>query len=213
MICCQRLTSIHSPLVCWGGAKNKSGLCACSQNITLERFNYHIRRTNAHLLFAKVWILAEGQTDVMLVDEAARLMGVDFNALGICCVPFQHADVALFCHAAKRLGIRLVLFAEGDLNGQKSLKSFNKITGGERPYFEAVELVKGETLETYLEHNGFDDVYTAPRGHQYTSKEKVSLMHTVLSCLQDDKKNNQLQMPEKLQKIIEISQKMAQNEI
>src|SRR5436189_261557 len=55
----------------------------------LRKFTYHIKRTRGELLFARCWLLCEGETEVSVLVEAARLLGLDLERFGVRCVEYS----------------------------------------------------------------------------------------------------------------------------
>src|SRR6266576_2506344 len=69
----------------------------------LRKFTYHIKRTRGELLFARCWLLCEGETEVSVLVEAARLLDLDLERFGVRCVEYSQADVEAFAKVANAL--------------------------------------------------------------------------------------------------------------
>lgn len=91
-----------------------------------RKFNHHVRRNRGELLFARQWLLVEGETDVSVLAECADLLNIDLNAHGIRIVEFSQTDQNVLIKAADALGIGWFLVADGDDEGQKYVKSTEK---------------------------------------------------------------------------------------
>lgn len=70
-----------------------------------RKFNYHVRRTRGELLFARCWLLVEGETEAWIFPAAARARTIDFHREGIRVVEYSQSDVGLLVKVANALGI------------------------------------------------------------------------------------------------------------
>ena len=86
----------------------------------LRKFNHHVRRNRGELLFARSWLLVEGETDVSVFAECAELLDVNFPRLGIRIVECSQAGgPGIFIKVADALGIKWHLVADNDDGGKK----------------------------------------------------------------------------------------------
>ena len=69
------------------------------------KFDSHIRRTRGELLFARCWLLVEGETETTLLAGAAEASGLDLDRAGVRCVEFSQTDVGMLAKVANDLGI------------------------------------------------------------------------------------------------------------
>ncbi len=53
-----------------------------------RKIAYHVRAKRGNLLFAKSWLLVEGESEYWFLPEAARLLGSDLELEGVCVVEF-----------------------------------------------------------------------------------------------------------------------------
>ncbi len=125
----------------------------------LRKFNYHVRRFRGELLFARCWLLCEGETDVTLLSESARLLGHDLEAVGIRCVEFTHIGPAPLVKVANDLGIRWHLLADGDSAGEGYRSSVLDHLDGDAEQ-NRVSLLPARHVEEFLCKNGYDSIYS-----------------------------------------------------
>ncbi len=125
----------------------------------LRKFNYHVRRFRGELLFARCWLLCEGETDVTLLSESARLLGHDLEAHGIRCVELAHIGVETLVKVANDLGIRWHLLADGDDAGKQYCSSVLGHLGGDEES-ERVSLLPARHIEEFLCQNGYHAIYS-----------------------------------------------------
>lgn len=124
-------------------------------------FDYHIRRARGELLFARCWLLVEGETEVILIREIARYLDIDLEKSGVRCVPYrQGASIELFLKVAKDFGIRCCVLTDNDSQGKADQRHFKNNT---EPSLlsDALHVMEQNDIEQYLCHEGFGPVYQA----------------------------------------------------
>lgn len=144
--------------------KENSG-CECRELLTncltqeeSRKFNHHVRRNRGELLFARQWLLVEGETDVSVLAECADLLNIDLNAHGIRLVEFSQTDQNVLIKAADALGIGWFLVADGDDEGQKYVKSTEKHLHG-RMLSDHTHRLSHQNMEVLLCEAGFGQPY------------------------------------------------------
>lgn len=123
-----------------------------------RKFNFHIRYARAELLFARCWILVEGETEITLLPELAQMLGLDMERVGIRCVPFQHAGLEVFLKVANDFGIRWCVLSDNDQQGisdQKKVVTHLKAAKLE----DVLHVMPQPDIEQYLCACGFGSVY------------------------------------------------------
>ncbi|WP_247646604.1 ATP-dependent endonuclease [Deefgea sp. CFH1-16] len=127
---------------------------------------FHIRSNRASSMFARVWLLVEGETEFWLLPELARICGVNFPLEGIRCVEFAQAGLAPLIKFADHLGIHWHVICDGDDAGMKYQKRARSLLGN-RPEEQHITMLNCRDIEHFLWDNGFADTYrqaAAPRG-------------------------------------------------
>ena len=81
-----------------------------------RKFNYHIRRARGELLFARCWLLVEGETENWVYPAAARALGLNLHREGVRVVEFRQSDVGMFAKIANALGIPWYCVGDDDAN-------------------------------------------------------------------------------------------------
>lgn len=124
-----------------------------------RKFNYHVRRARGELLFARCWLLVEGETEAWLFPAAARAMGVDLHRAGVRVVEYAQTDVGLLAKVATELGIPWYCIIDDDSGRAKYepavLENLGSASASDRlclPYPNA---------EIHLLSNGYDAVYAS----------------------------------------------------
>ena len=126
----------------------------------LNKLDFKVRATRGSLLFARCWLLVEGETEAALLPECARSMGIDLLAEGICCIEYSQVGIEKFIKFANQLGIEWVVVADSDPKGLSYLKSARQHLNGKQ---EAQHLcgLSHENIEIFLCNNGFGHIYEA----------------------------------------------------
>lgn len=120
----------------------------------LRKIAFHIRINRPMSLFARTWILVEGETEIWLLNEFAAILGVDLMAEGIRLVEYAQCGVKPLTKLANHLGISWLLMADGDEAGTHYVE--NAKTNGNK---ENVILLPDRDIEHFLFNHGFERVY------------------------------------------------------
>jgi putative ATP-dependent endonuclease of OLD family len=122
-----------------------------------RKFNYHVRRSRGELLFARCWLLVEGETEAWIYPAAARALSMKLHREGIRVVEYSQSDVGLLAKVANALGIPWYCVVDDDSGRAKYetsiINSLAGISVGERlvfPYYN---------MEAHLIENGYHDIY------------------------------------------------------
>ena len=122
-----------------------------------RKFNYHVRQTRGELLFARCWLLVEGETESWIYPAAARAMDVDLHREGIRMVEYSHSGVGLLVKVANELGIAWYCVGDDDSGGKNTRAML-------RDHLRSAEEAKRvifpyENIEIHLLGNGYEHVY------------------------------------------------------
>lgn len=149
----------------------------------LRRIAYHVRINRAGALFARCWLLVEGETEAWLLPELAQLCGADFRAEGIRCVEFAQSGLRAILRLANDLGIEWHLLTDGDEAGRHYAAAARGYLGG-RAADDRITVLDDPDIEHCLYYHGYADLYRAaagasvpaPRGRR--AREKASAIIT-----------------------------------
>lgn len=123
-----------------------------------QKVSYHIRAKRGALLFARCWLLVEGETEFTLLPELARLLGFDFELSGIACVEFAQCGLRPLIRVAQDLGIEWHVMADGDPAGAKYVQTAEGLRGTD-PAADRVTRLSEPTVEHAMWNAGFAYVY------------------------------------------------------
>jgi putative ATP-dependent endonuclease of OLD family len=123
-----------------------------------RQFEYHVQRSHGELLFARCWLLVEGETESVLFSGAAELAGVDLEREGVRIVECSQGDLGLLVRVAADLGIQWLCVIDDDAGLKKYRQSLSKASLTEEQLRDFV-LTPYANVEAYLNENGFSELY------------------------------------------------------
>jgi len=136
----------------------------------LRKFNHHVRRNRGELLFAKCWVLVEGETDVSVLVECADLLGINLHRHGIRLVECSQAGgPGIFIKVANALGIRWHLVADSDPGGQKYITTARSFLNG-RNEVDQISEISHPNIDILLCMSGYGQPYRAGVGRQQEAR-------------------------------------------
>ena len=135
-----------------------------------RKFNYHVRQARGELLFARCWLLVEGETECWIYPAAARALNIDLHREGIRTVAYKHSDVGVLAKVADALGVAWYCVGDDDDEGQNTKKRLNHLNSS--PEKDRVVLPY-ENIEIHLLSNGYGEVYDAHMPDQNRNKIKT----------------------------------------
>ena len=122
-----------------------------------QTFHRKIRRGRGDLLFARCWLIYEGETEAVLFAGAAEAIGVNLDREGVAGLQCSEITPAALFRTANQFGIPWYLAYDGD-SGRKKYEpaAMNNLEGKDPadryvcPYLN---------IEDFLKQNGFEDLY------------------------------------------------------
>ena len=150
-----------------------------------RKFDSHVRRTRGELLFAKCWLLVEGETETTLLAGAAETLDLDLDRAGVRCVEFSQTDVGMLAKVANSLGIVWYCVLDDDHGRRQYEQRVRNQFGAEA---EADRLaVPYANVEQMLCEAGFGDLYESrmspQKPHPTSPKGAAAYWTEVLNAL------------------------------
>ncbi|BBM66678.1 ATP-dependent endonuclease [Vibrio alfacsensis] len=143
----------------------------------LRRIGFHIRFHRAGALFARCWLLVEGETEVWLFNELARQCGYDLAAEGVQIVEFAQSGLKSLIKVAKEFGIDWHVVTDGDPAGKKYAHTVRAHLGNDQERHRLTELPDRD-IEHFLYNHGFEmffkDIVKIPHDHPIPAKKVVN---------------------------------------
>jgi putative ATP-dependent endonuclease of OLD family len=129
----------------------------------LRRVAYHVRAKRGSALFARCWLLVEGESEFWLMRGLAQLLGYDLDAEGVHCVEFAQCGVEPLVELADDLGIGWHLLADGDESGALYHHDATRHLDG-RPVATRITRLEHPDVERALWEHGYADLYREAAG-------------------------------------------------
>ncbi|MBQ8707242.1 MAG: DUF2813 domain-containing protein [Succinivibrionaceae bacterium] len=131
----------------------------------IRRLASHVRLTRPMSMFARVWLLVEGETEIWLMLQLAAIAGINLQAEGIRVIEFAQCGASPLIAFARQFGISWHLLCDGDEAGIKyAAIAQGQLRHGQRAEDHLTKLPEAD-IEHFLFHNGFESVYRRESGY------------------------------------------------
>lgn len=118
--------------------------------------NIYVQRTRGEILFARKWILYEGQTEDVIIQYCAKMLGYNIDEYGISGICYRtNGSAGAFAKLAKVLGINWVLLGDKDRQGTSTINEIKKCGYTNEEIEKRVYLTNEKDIETEFVKNGF----------------------------------------------------------
>lgn len=125
-----------------------------------RRIAFHIRFNRASSLFARCWLLVEGETETWVINELARQCGHHFDAEGVKVIEFAQSGLKPLIKFARRMGIQWHVLVDGDEAGKKYAATVLGLLNNDRELErDHLTSLPAMDMEHFMYRQGFDDVY------------------------------------------------------
>ncbi|WED24426.1 ATP-dependent endonuclease [Vibrio sp. JC009] len=143
----------------------------------LRRVGFHIRFHRSSALFARCWLLVEGETEVWLFNEIAKMQGYNLAAEGVHIIEFAQSGLKSLLKVARAFGIDWHVVTDGDAAGKKYSHTVRNMLGNDLENHRLTELPERD-IEHYLYAHGFEfffkDLIKVPRDHPIPAKKVIN---------------------------------------
>ncbi len=124
----------------------------------LRRVTYHLRARRGQAMFARCWLLVEGESEAWLLPELARICGYELAQEGIAIVEFAQSGLSPAIRTAAGLWIEWHVLTDGDEAGEV-YRALAVEHAGADPPGDRVTALREPDLELFLWHHGYAEVY------------------------------------------------------
>lgn len=125
-----------------------------------RRIAFHIRFNRASSLFARCWLLVEGETETWVINELARQCGHHFDAEGVKVIEFAQSGLKPLIKFARRMGIEWHVLVDGDEAGKKYAATVRGLLNDDKMLErDHLTVLPAMDMEHFMYRQGFDDVY------------------------------------------------------
>jgi len=171
----------------------------------LDAENY-TKRIRGEILFARAWLLCEGQSELLIIKFFADLIGKPLDCCGISVIDFQNNGAPeVFVKLAIAFKIPWLLLCDSDPGGLKFITQVGKIgLSEEELQLKARSLPASDCdLEGYLYANGFaEDYISILIDNSRPTSYKVKIWQVLNESRKDEKLNLQLNYNAETQEFI-----------
>lgn len=192
-----------------------------------RKIEFHLLNSRSELLFARCWLLVEGESEYWLFTGVADILDHHFDRLGIRVVNTRLSGVEPLVKVANDFGIAWSFVGDGDQQGQKDKAACEKyVKAQEIP--QRLTVLNQPNIEVFLCENGFGHVFEAhisdQKKHLMTAKKgarkyweqvveaqpnkhKPAIIHEVLAEMKSKGKKS---VPEELKRIAQAAASLAE---
>ncbi|EOC0416615.1 ATP-dependent endonuclease [Cronobacter malonaticus] len=125
-----------------------------------RRIAFHIRFNRPSALFARCWLLVEGETEVWMMNELAHQCGYHFEAEGIKVIEFAQSGLKPLIKFARRMGIEWHVLVDGDDAGRKYAATVKSIVNNDSEQVrQHLTELPAPDMEHFMYREGFDAVF------------------------------------------------------
>ena len=126
----------------------------------IRRIGFLIGFNRASSLFARCWLLVEGETETWVINELARQCGHHFDAEGVKVIEFAQSGLKPLIKFARRMGIQWHVLVDGDEAGKKYAATVLGLLNNDRELErDHLTSLPAMDMEHFMYRQGFDDVY------------------------------------------------------
>lgn len=171
----------------------------------LADLDTYAKRIRGEVLFARAWLLCEGQSEHLLLRYFAELLGIPLDQVGVAVIDFQNnGSPGAFVGLARVFEIPWIMLCDNDDEGNKFIKQVKYRGLTDEVIKELVRPLpgKGVDLEKFLVKNGFAQEYVQildERNISLSKKEaEVGFKDEIASRIRTDKTGYTIALIEKL---------------
>ncbi|MWN89283.1 DUF2813 domain-containing protein [Gilliamella sp. Pra-s65] len=124
-----------------------------------RRILFHIFYRRASALFARCWLLVEGETEVWLLRELAEQSGYHLSSEGVQLIEFAQCGLKPLIKYANKMGIHWYVITDGDMAGKKYADTVKSLCGEDKNPNDHLTVLPARDIENFLFKHGFSHVY------------------------------------------------------
>ncbi|PVX31910.1 putative ATP-dependent endonuclease of OLD family [Pasteurella langaaensis DSM 22999] len=125
----------------------------------LRRLTFHVHHNRSLALFARTWILVEGETEVWILNELAELLGVNLDTEGVRIVEFAQSGLRPLIKYAQAMGIEWYVLTDGDEAGRKYAETVKSLLDTPENYSQHITQLPRSDIEHFFYTEGFEDLF------------------------------------------------------
>lgn len=130
-----------------------------------RRILFHVLYRRASAIFARCWLLVEGETEVWLLRELAEQSGYHLSSEGVQLLEFAQCGLKPLIKYANKMGIHWYVITDGDMAGKKYAETLKSLCPSDKDPNEYLTILPARDIENFLFKNGFSHVYKLAAYH------------------------------------------------
>src|SRR5581483_12026745 len=139
-----------------------------------RKIQFHITEGRGELLFARCWLLYEGESEHSILDGIARSSGRDLDRWGVRMVSYRNSGHQCLLKAANAWGIPWFILADGDAQGNATVASARTYLNGAKESDRILQIPE-DSVELHLCANGLGssfEKHISPQKNQTITASK-----------------------------------------
>jgi putative ATP-dependent endonuclease of the OLD family len=157
-----------------------------------RKIQFHVTKSRGELLFARCWLLYEGESEHWILDGVARVAGKELDRWGVRMVPYRNSGHECLFKAANSWGIPWFVLADGDAQGKATVAGGKAYLNGAKEADRILQIPE-DNIELHLCANGLGSAFVAHMSPQKVqtvtaSKETPAYWAQVLKARDDTPK-------------------------
>lgn len=124
-----------------------------------RRIMFHIFYRRASAIFARSWLLVEGETEVWLLRELAEQSGYHLSSEGVQFIEFAQCGLKPLIKYANKMGIHWYVITDGDMAGKKYADIVKSLAPPDKDPSDYLTVLPARDIENFLFKHGFSHVY------------------------------------------------------
>ena len=149
----------------------------------LRRVGYHLRLHRGVAMFARVWLLVEGESEFWLLPQVAQVLGYDLALEGVCCVGFAQCGIEPLVRTAREFRIEWHLLADGDEAGQRYAEQARAFTRRHEAH-ERITCLDERDIEHCFWRHGHAQTIVEVAGLPAGAQTRVSARQAIAKAVQ-----------------------------
>lgn len=125
----------------------------------LRRLTFHVHHNRSLALFARTWILVEGETEVWILNELAELLGINLDTEGIRIVEFAQSGLRPLIKYAQAMGIAWYVLTDGDEAGRKYAETVKNLLHIADNISQHLTVLPRSDIEHFFYSEGFEAIF------------------------------------------------------
>ena len=125
----------------------------------LRRIKFHIFYRRPSALFARTWLLVEGETEIWCLKELAMQSGYRLNFEGVHMIDFSQTGLKALINFAKQMGINWFVLTDWDIAGKKYAETVRALCPPDDYFKNHLMVLPARDMENFMFHHGFSHIY------------------------------------------------------